>query len=40
MVNQKESIKMNMISGYIDRSVSRQVSLHIRLEIMNNYEAL
>ena len=28
MVNRKERIKMNMNSGYIDGSVSGQVSLH------------
>ena len=32
MVNWKERIKMNMIGGYIDRSVSGQVSLHIKLD--------
>ena len=31
MVNWKEKIKMNMIGGYIDGSVSGQVSLQIRL---------
>ena len=31
MVNQKERIKMNMIGGYIDGSVSGQVSLHTKL---------
>ena len=30
MVNQKERIKMNMIGGYIDGSVSGQVSLYIK----------
>ena len=28
MVNRKERIKMNMTGGYIDGSVSGQVSLH------------
>ena len=32
MVNRKERIKMNMIGGYIDGSVSGQVSLHIKLD--------
>ena len=43
MVNRKERIKMNLIGGYIDRSVSEQVSLHIKLDEnheLNNYEAL
>ena len=31
MVNRKETIKMNIIGGYIDGSVSVQVSLHIKL---------
>ena len=42
MVKRKERIKMNLIGGYIDRSVSGQVSLHIKLDEnheMNNYEA-
>ena len=32
MVNRKERIKMNMIGGYIDGSVSGQVNLHIKLD--------
>ena len=43
MVNRKETIKMNMIGGYIDRSVSGQVSLHINLDEnheLKNYESL
>ena len=36
MVNRKESIKMNMIGGYIDGSVSGQVSLHIKF--YQNYQ--
>ena len=32
MVKWKERIKMNMISGYINGSVSGQVSLHTKLE--------
>ena len=44
MVNWKERIKMNVISGYIDGSVSGQVSLlYIKLDgnhELNNYEAL
>ena len=43
MVNRKERIKMNMIAGYIDGSVSGQVSLHMKLDEnheLNNYEAL
>ena len=32
MVNRKERIKMNMIGGYVDRSVSGQASLHIKFE--------
>ena len=43
MVNRKETIKMNMIGGYIDRSVSGQVSLHIKLDEnheLKNYESL
>ena len=43
MVNRKERIKMNLIGGYIDRSVSEQVSLHIKLDKNNelsNYEDL
>ncbi len=39
MVNQKERIKMNLIGGYIDGSVSEQVSLDENHEL-NNYEAL
>ena len=31
MVNRKERIKMNMIGGYTDGSVSGQVGLHIKL---------
>ena len=30
MVNREERIKMNMIGGYIDSSVSGQASLHIK----------
>ena len=43
MVNRKERIKMNMIGGCINGSVSKQVSLHIKLDEnheLNNYEAL
>ena len=43
MVNRKERIKMNVIGGYIDGSVSGQVSLHIQLDEnneLNNYEVL
>ena len=32
MVNRKERLKMNMIDGYIDGSVSGQVNLHIKLD--------
>ena len=32
MVNRKERIKINMIGGYIDGSVSGQVSVHIKLD--------
>ena len=32
MLNRKERIKMNMIGGYIDGSVSGQVSLHMKLD--------
>ena len=32
MVNPKERIKINMIGGEIDESVSGQVSLHIKLD--------
>ena len=32
MVNREERIKMNMIDGYRDSSVSGQVSLHIKLD--------
>ena len=32
MVNRKERIKMNMIGGYIDGSVSGHVSLPIKLD--------
>ena len=43
MVNRKERIKMNLIGGYIDGSVSERVSLHIKLDKNNelsNYEDL
>ena len=36
MVNRKEKIKMNMIAGYTDGSVSEQVSLYIKLH--QNYQ--
>ena len=36
MVNRKERIKTNMIGGYIDGSVSGQVSLYIKLH--QNYQ--
>ena len=39
MVNCKERIKMNMIDGYIDRSVSEQVS-YSWMEIMNMLERM
>ncbi len=32
MVNREERIKMNMVGGYIDSSVSGQVGLHIKLD--------
>ena len=32
MVNRKERIKMNMIGGYKDGTVSGQVSLHFKLD--------
>ena len=32
MVNREERIKMDMIGGYTDLSVSGQVSLHIKLD--------
>ena len=32
MVNRKERIKINMIGGYIDGSVSGHVSVHIKLD--------
>ena len=37
MVNRKDGIKMNMIGGYIDGSVSGQVSLHIKLHQISRY---
>ena len=37
MVNRKERIKMNMIGGNIDGSVSGQVNLHIKLEGNHEY---
>ena len=43
MVDRKERTKMDMIGGYIDGSVSGQVSLHIKLDgnhELNNYVAL
>ena len=32
MVNREERIKMDMIGGYINSSVSGQVSLHVKLD--------
>ena len=37
MVNRKKRINMNMIGGYTDGSVGRQVSFHIKLHQISRY---